>query len=297
MNIKIRTFFFVFLAMTLSSSLYAQMQRVTLANAKQIGDFFNSTTMLVMDANPFTGFNFASNEGMKKYWTITPWEVISFEQFETMRTDSKLSFIFMSKVKLDTDRSRGRDVEYLYMNIVMGGNARTLTAMPELLSIPLAYTGVDEDAYIEKLPLMIRFAQIHLNNLKNAPNARALRRTFDLKNYSDAAIELKDMTLLVLQSDLAEEVNTLEKIQAVYPGIVKIVSPEELELAIVEHSANTAILHQIGPSEDDNTGRSYCQIYGTNDARLHYFNHYSIRVRRPEGMLARDFRLILGRWF
>ena len=147
------------------------------------------------------------------------------------------------------------------------------------------------DAYVDKLPLMIRFAQIHINNLRAANNPKPL---FNLKFYNRDSKLLKDKTLLVLKSDLSEEVNTLEKIQKVYNGAVKIVDSEYLVQAIEEKRANTALLHQVSPGEEDNRGRSYCQIYGTDDAKLYYYNHQRITKRRPAGMLARDFQLI--RW-
>jgi hypothetical protein len=194
-------------------------------------------------------------------------------------------------VKLAKDKD---EVYYLYMNIVMGAKVKDITALPELLSIPLAYSGVDEDAYVEKLPLMIRFAQLHLNNLKAAADPKKL---YNLKSYSDDSKALKDKTLLVLADDLSEEVNTTEKIQKEYPGVVKIVTSEEMSLAIEEKASNTAVLHQVSPGESDKNGRSYCQIYGTDDAKLYYYNHQNITQKRPAGMLARDFRLILGKWF
>ena len=136
---------------------------------------------------------------------------------------------------------------------------------------------------------MLRFAQIHITNQKAAKNPKKLN---NLKNYSANSKLLKDMVLLVQESDLSQEVNTLAKIQAVYPGTVKIVSTEELEAAVEQKAPNTAVLHQIGPAENENEGRSYRQVYGTADGKLYYYNHQRITQRRPAGMLARDFRLI-----
>jgi len=290
MNIK--RLFTVSLALCVVSGLFAQLaQNVTYASKKQIEDFFNSKTMIVMDADPLIGYNIVITDAAKKYWTITPYEVITFDQFEKISSDPKLSFIFMSRVQREKDR---QEVYYLYMNVVMGAKAKDLNAMPTLLMLPLAYTGVDEDNYVDKLPLMLRFTQVHLNNLKTAKN---LNTFFNLKNYSNESKLLKDKTLLVKESDLSEEVNTLEKIQKEYSGIVKIVSSEEIVKAIEEKTPDTAILHQIGSSEDENKGRSYCQIFGTDDAKLYYYNNLNITQRRPEGMLARDFRLISGKWF
>ncbi len=279
------------LLLALTLGVFAQAKKVTYADKKQVEDFFKSKTMIVMDANPMIGYNIVVADAVKKYWKLTPFEIISSEQFDKMYTDPKLSFIFLSKVELEKDKE---EVYYLYMNVVMGAKVKDITDLPELLSLPLAYTGVDEDNYVDKLPVMVRFAQNHLNNLKDAKNPKSL---YNLKNYSDDSKLLKDKTLLVKESDLSEEVNTLEKIKEVYPGQVKIVSSEEMVKAIEEQAPNTAILHQVGPSEDDNSGRSYCEVFGTDDAKLYYYNYQTISGKRPAGMLARDFRMILGKWF
>ena len=270
---------------------FGQAQRVTYANKKQIEDFFQSKTMVVMDANPLTGWNIVVDDAVKKYWTITPCEIITSDQFDKNKSDPALSFIFLSKVQLEKDK---QEVYYLYMNVVMGAKVKDLTGLPELLSLPLAYSGVDEDEYVDKLPLMLRFAQIHLNNLKDAKN---LNTYYILKNYGNNSKSLIDKTLLVKDSDLSEEMNTLEKIAKEYSGTVKIVTPEEMTQAIEEQTPNTAVLHQVGPAENENKGRSYCLIFGTDDANLYYYNHQNITQKRPEGMLASDFRLILGKGF
>jgi hypothetical protein len=283
------------------SGIFAQeAKKVTYADKKQIEDFFKSETMVVMDADPFIGYNIAVPDAVKKYWTITPYEIITSEQFDKLRTDPKLSFIFLSKVQLEKDKE---EVYYLYMNVVMGAKVRDITDLPELLSLPLAYTGVDEDDYTDKLPLMIRFAQIHLENLKTSKNPKLL---YNLNNLGAESQKLKDQTLsqlvkektlLVKESDLSEQVNTLEKIKKEYSGTVKIVTAEEIAKAIEEKTPNTAVLHQISPAEGENKGRSYCQIFGADDAKLYYYNYQTISQRRPAGMLARDFRLISGKLF
>jgi len=290
----------VLLSLAMVSNLHAQAKKVTYADKKQIEDFFQSKTMVVLDADAFIGYNIVVPDAVKKYWTITPYEIISSDRFDKLRTDPKLSFIFLSKVQLEKDRE---EVYYLYMNVVMGAKVGDITDLPELLSLPLAYTGVDEDNYVDKLPLMIRFAQIHLENLKTAKNPRLLYNLSNLgaesQRQKDQTLAqlVKEKTLLVKESDLSEQVNTMEKIQKEYSGTVKIVTSEEIVKAIEEKAPNTAVLHQISPAEDENKGRSYCQIYGTDDAILYYYNFQTISQKRPAGMLARDFRLISGKMF
>jgi hypothetical protein len=137
---------------------------------------------------------------------------------------------------------------------------------------------------------MLRFAQLHIENKRAASNPRTLN---NLNAYNRTnARNVKNMTLLLQQDDLSNEVNTVEKIRAVYSGKVEIVSAQEISNAIEERRAGTAVLHQVGPGETDNQGRSYRQIYGTEDAKLYYFRGQVIKQRRPAGMLLQDFRAI-----
>jgi hypothetical protein len=180
------------------------------------------------------------------------------------------------------------------MNIVMGAKVKDITSLPELLSMPLAYSGVDEDSYVDKLPLLIRFAQLHLTNLQTAKNPKDF---IFLKNYRDDSKELLKKNLLVKENDLAEECNSIEKIKKEYAGEVQIVSSDEIIKAIEEKTPNTAVLHQIGPAEDENKGRSYRLIFGTDDAKMYYFNYQDINEKRPNGMLLKDFKFIQKKWF
>lgn len=278
-------------ALVMTSGLFAQgAQRTNYADKKQVEDFFKSKTMVVLDANQMIGYNIVINDAMKKYWTITPFEVIKSDEFDKTSKNSELSFIFLSKVQLEKDKE---EVFYLYMNFVMGADVKDLVGLPELLSIPLAYEGVDEDDYIEKLPAMLRFAQLHLNNLKTAKN---LKKFYFLKNYNADSKLLKNMTLLLQESDLSKEVNSLQKIKTVYPGAVKIVSAEEIAKAVENKTPKTAVLHQISPGPDDNKGRFYCQIYDVDSGKLYYYDHQNISQRRPVGMSANDFRKICKKW-
>jgi hypothetical protein len=282
-----KTLISISLLLSLSFAGYTQeARRVINADKNQIADFFKSKTMIVMDANPMIGYNIVVADAIKKYWTITPYEIISSEQFDEMYKDPSLSFIFLSKIELEKDKE---EVYYLYMNFVMGAKVKDITELPELLSLPLAYTGVDEDSYVDKLPVMIRFAQIHLNNLKDAKNPRTF---YILKNYGKRSTELKNKTLLVKESDLSEGVNTLEKIKKYYSGPVQIVTDKEMIEAVEERAPATAVLHQIGPDEDSHAGRSYCMIFGTDDSDLYYYYHINITQKRPAGMLPKDFQAI-----
>ncbi|NJK97295.1 MAG: hypothetical protein HC831_20210 [Chloroflexia bacterium] len=258
-------------------------------NKSQLIDFFKSTTYVVMDNNPSVGFNIFIKDAMQKYWTVTPYKIISHKEFDDMRKDNKNSFMFLSVENL---KKGDTDAFYDYLVLAMGDTATVLTNMPEIVNIPLSYSGVDENEYVNKIGLIIRFIEYHLGNMKEASNHVYLRK---LNYYNKNIKEIKNKTLLIEEEDLAEEVNSVEKIKAIYKYDVKIVSSDDIEKAVEEKTPNTLVLHQISPGEDDNEGRSYHYILGTDDAKMYYFNFFTISEKKPSGFLARDFkRLSLG---
>lgn len=258
---------------------------------EQLALFPRSTTYVVTDNNPMSGYNIAIKSSVEKYWKVTPYKFITPGEFDQLRTKKENSFLLLTKVNLTKDE---RQAEYWYLNLLMGDQVSSLNDLPEILTLPLDYTGVDESTYAYKLPVMIRFAQQHVKDMLAAsPKILKFR---NLKMYNVNCREMKNKTLLLQQSDLAEEVNSLDKIKAVYPYPVKIVSADDIENAVLGQTPNTLILHQISPGEDDNIGRSYKIIYGVDDNKIYYYNYENISAKHPSGMLIKDFKRIVRGW-
>lgn len=271
------------------AAVTTQAQNTKFINKSQLVDFFTSTTYVVMDNNPSVGFNIYIKDAMQKYWKVTPYKIISHQEFDAMRKDNKSSFLFLSVENLTKGNT---EAFYDYLVLAMGDTSTQLSNMPEVVNIPLSYSAVDENEYVNKLGLIVRFIQVHLSNMKEANNHVYLRK---LNYYNKFLKEVKTKTLLVEEEDLAEEVNTIEKIKAIYKYEVKIVSSDEIEKAVEEKTPNTLVLHQISPSAEDTQGRSYHYILGADDAKMYYFNYFTINEKKPTGFLARDFkRLALG---
>ncbi len=276
-------------AAIMMASLSIQAQNTKFINKSQLVDFFTSTTYVVMDSNPSVGFNIFIKDAMQKYWKVTPYKIISHEEFDQMRKDNKSSFLFLSVENLTKGNTAAF---YDFLVLAMGDNSANLSEMPEIVNIPLSYSAVDENEYVNKLGLIIRFIEVHVANMKEASNHVYLRK---LNYYNKFIKEVKNKTLLVEEEDLAEEVNTIDKIKAIYKYDVKIVTSEEIEKAVEEKTPNTVVLHQISPGEEDREGRSYHYILGTDDARMYYFNFFTITEKKQPGFLAKDFRrLALG---
>jgi hypothetical protein len=277
-RINIISVIFLFFLVTVFAQQNKQVSKA------QMELFKKSTTYVVMDNDPLLGYNITVKAAMDKFWKITPIKYISNDEFEAQRKDKDKSFLILTRTTLTRDKE---NTDYLYINLLMGDNVEKIDDMPEILTLPLHYTGVEENSYVHKMGVMIRFVQEHAKTLMNSDRISQFR---DLKYYNRNISEIRKKTLLIEASDLAEEVNTIEKIKAIYPYNVKIVSAAEIEKAVFAQTPNILIAHQISPGPNDKVGRCYKILYGVDDNIIYYYYFVKISDVRPAGFLAFDFK-------
>ena len=159
--------------------------------------------------------------------------------------------------------------------------------MPDLCSIPISYVDVEEDVYNYKMGLIIRFLQSHIKITREHPE---LNSSNIIKYYNKNTSNIHNKTLYVTKNDLSKEVNSLTKIKKIYPYKVKIATREEIKQVIDNHDKNAVILHKVGPEHSKRKARCYNTILGADDAKLYYFSYHMISNKKPEGLLAKDFK-------
>ncbi|HEY4786448.1 MAG TPA: hypothetical protein VIH57_10385 [Bacteroidales bacterium] len=245
--------------------------------------FPKTKTLVVLEDNPLSEYNLVLKEVMPLEWTMTPYDFISWKEFETKRTDPAFSFIVMSQVKYDKDKSNAK---YNFMSLLMGGNYVTINNMPDLCPLPLSYYGVGDDDYSYKLGIFIRFIQKHVKLLMDNPG---LAGENILKYYNKNVSDMKGKTLYLVASEMAKDVNTIPKIKKVYSGNVKLVSKDEVKQAIAD-KLDIVFLHKVGPESTKFKSRCYKILIGAADANFYYFDYHIVDDDTPDGFLAKDFK-------
>ncbi|WP_421921000.1 hypothetical protein [Marinifilum sp.] len=248
--------------------------------------FLKTKTLVVLDDNPMSEYNFRIRDVIKKNWNITEYKFISNAEFEKKRFDPHYSFIMNTIVTFNKDKTKAR---YNFLSLVMGGKEKKIANMPDLCSVPLSYKHVHEDVYAYKLPSFIRFIQKHVQLIIKNPKMISANM---LKYYNKNAALLKGKTLYILKDELQKEVNSLDKISKVYPEKVKIVSQEELEQAIANRMDKVVFLHKVGPEQLKIKARCFKILVGASDSEFYYFNYHMINKKQTDGFLAKDFRRI-----
>ncbi len=251
---------------------------------EDINAFFTTKTLVVLEDNPLLEYNLNIRDVMQQEWNITDYDFISAKEFEEKRMDPKYSFLLMTRVTFENDKT---DAEYRFLHLSLGGDYFRLNQMPDIASVPLSYYNVDEDNYAYKLGILVRFIQKHALLIKEHPKVVSSNV---LKHYNDNIREIKDKTLYLLENELAKEVNSVARIKRIYPYRIKIVTKEEIEQAIKDREEGVVFLHKVGPEGTKLNARCYKVIVGAGDANFYYFDYHKISDKNPDGFLASDFK-------
>jgi hypothetical protein len=250
----------------------------------EIKQFSASKTCVVLEDDPFSSYNAFIKAAVKAFWKITPYEFIEVTDFNVRRLNPAYSFIVLTQTNFDKDKSNSL---FNFINLLQGKNVNKLGEMPEICAIPLSFAGEDDLEYSYKLGAILSFMQKHAERISEDPSLTGRKY---LKYYNKFIPEILSKTILVNQADLVPEIATIEKIKAIYPDKIEIVSEEDIVKAIENKTPNTLILHKVGPVGDRNSGYCFKMLIGTDDANMYYYNQHMIDKANPNGLLPADLK-------
>lgn len=256
----------------------------TIPSEEDVNSFFNTKTMVVLLDNPLREYNSVIREVMEQEWNITEYEFIDFAKFEELRKDPQYSFLYMTEVGFENDKT---DARYRFLHLSLGGDYFRVGEMPDIASVPLSYHSVEEDNYIYKLAVLVRFIQQHATLIRDNPK---IISSNVLQHYNDNIQDIKGKTLYLLEDELSPDVNSTARIKKIYPYKFKIVTKDDIEDAIAERDQNVVFLHKVGPEGTKKNARCYKVIIGAADANFYYFDYHKISDKKPDGILKDDFK-------
>ncbi|HNW56532.1 MAG TPA: hypothetical protein PKM69_02075 [Bacteroidales bacterium] len=250
----------------------------------EIKQFTLSKTCVVLEEDPFSSYNSFIKDAVKAYWKMTPYEFIDATEFNNRRKDPQYSFIVLTQTNYERDKS---NTLYNFINLLQGKKVGRIGDMPQICAIPLSFAGEDDFEYSYKLGAILSFMQKHAQMIADDPSS--VGRKY-LKFYNKNIPAVANKTILVKKEDLAPEIGSIEKIQAVYKNKIEIVTEEEIVKAIENKAPNTLILHKVGPVEGKNAGYCFKMLIGCDDADMYYYHHHLIENDAPNGFLLDDLK-------
>ncbi len=266
--------------------VHLHAQREYLPTPDDLNHFLSTKTYVVLNDNPLSDYNFEIEDVIKKFWTLTEYEIIPHDEFGAKSRDNNASFLYVAAVNFEKDKSQTR---YMFLCLSLGGERETIDDLKDITNIPLSYHGVDEDHYTYKLGTLIRFMQQHVRMLVDDP-ALVSRNVF--QHYNENMGDMVDKTFYLVEDELAPEIATEAKIREIYPYAFKIVEREEIKELIMAEDENAVFLHKVGPEGKKLSARVYKILIGAADARFYYYNYHKASDKNPDAFLKNDFRRI-----
>lgn len=265
--------------------LRLQAQREYLPTSGDLTRFHATTTCVVLNDNPLSDYNLEIRDAVEKFWSLTPYEFISREDFAARSLDANCSFLYLAAVSFEKDKTNAR---YMFLCLSLGGpDHETIDELKDITNLPLGYHGVDEDHYAYKLGTMVRFMQDHINLITENPGMVS-QNVF--QHYNDNMADLEGKTLYFVEDELAPEVGSVSRIREVYPYEVRIVDRETIKELIHSEDEDAVFLHKVGPEGKKLEARVYKILIGTADARFYYYDYHKATARNPDAFLESDFR-------
>ncbi|MCU0472005.1 MAG: hypothetical protein MUC93_01395 [Bacteroidales bacterium] len=254
-------------------------------NKDEIKQFSESTTCVVLEADPFSAFNSYIKEAMTKYWKVTPYEFIDVNEFNIRRPKPGFSFIVLTETNFDKDKSNS---VFNFINLLQGKDVDKLGDNPEICAVPLSYAGEDDLDYGYKLGVILEFMQKHAQLIMEDPSKTGRKY---LKFYNENVPALMKKKILVKEEDLTPDIGTIERIRSIYSNDIEIVPEELIVKAIDGKTPDTVILHKVGPvGETKDRGYCFKMLIGTDDANMYYYNVHTIDKSNPNGLLPSDLK-------
>lgn len=246
--------------------------------------FLNTRTLIVLEDNLLMEYNFEIQKIIEKEWTITEYEIIKYRDFNEKRTNPEYSFLLLTEVNFEKDRSGTR---YNFMNLILGGRYNSLADMPDLSAVPLSYPDADEDLYLYKLGAMVRLMQNHVKQVLEYPEIL----NSDLKEYfNNNKASMKDKTLYLLKDEVSPELHVVSELKKIYPYNFKFVSTREIQEAIESRMKDVLFLHLVRPNDWTPGARCYKIILGAKDARYYFFDTIEMSRDNLPVLVPADFK-------
>lgn len=255
--------------------------------AQDYANLDETRTLVVLDDNIMSDFNVKIEKVMEKEWKLTKFDFISSKEFDSKRVDPSYSFLTTTTVTYEKDKTKAR---YTYLSLLMGKEKTKVNTMPDLISIPLAYTSVEDQNYVYKMSAFLRFVQRHVNMVKENPSLLKKFGESPLLYYNKNIKSLANKTLYLVKEELEKKLQSEEAVAAVYPHKFKFVTKAEVAAAIDNGEKDVVFLHKVGPEVAKYNTRCFKMLIGADDSEVYYFDYHNIDKKSPDRLLTSDLK-------
>ena len=241
------------------------------------------TKVVLTGDNSMTDLLFRN--AVEENWNISPYEFCSMEEFEQFKTDTSYYFL----VRLDKMHRRTTDPVIEFVCFLKGNEkaGNNLSAMPELIALPLFQDGDNSDRVFSYLPAYMNIIQNYIQKIVDGriyPSKRG-------EIYMGAISKSRNTRILFNKEDLACKPST-QNFERMFRGRAEKVSQDEIETAMKEAAPKTLVSLTVAPSSEGKGSYCYKMLISADTYELYYFRKHKITPKKGAGFLKSDLKRI-----
>lgn len=253
---------------------------------EQLNHFKETTTLVVLDGRD-VAFDAMLSESIRKYWKITPYEIINSDRFEKMKSNSAFSFLVLTQSAFNKDKI---EYSYNFLNLLLSHPTGDMNNMPVLAYIPYCGSPFTSNEHIYKTGMLLKSIQYQIEQRLDNPKSSNGK----LSSYNRNISKLKNRTLILQKENIEADIADSSTLRKLYKNNLKIASRDEVEKTVLNETEKVVVLHIVKSDDNATAGRCYKMLIDANNGTIYYYNMDMINPSKPGKFLKKDFRKI--RW-
>lgn len=224
-------------------------------------------------------------DAVEEYWNISPFEFCSYEEFDRIKTDTNYYFL----LRLDKMHRSENDPAMEFVCFLKGNEKadNNISAMPELIALPLFPENDNSDRIYSYLPAYMNIIQNYLQKIVDGrvyPSKRGVIQTGVFEKSRNAKV-------LFRKGDLAYQ-PSMQEFERMFRGRADEVEQEKIDQALADGTPHTMVSLVVAPSEI--YGRAYCykMIISADTYELLFWKRHRITPRKGPGFLKADLKQV-----
>ena len=241
------------------------------------------TKVVIAGDNSMTDLIFKN--AVEESWNISPFEFCDYEEFDRIKTDTNYYFL----MRLDKMHRSENDPVMEFVCYLKGNEkaADNISAMPELISLPLFPENDNSDRIYSYLPAYMNIIQNYLQKIVDGRIYPSRNGTVQTGVFEKS----RDTKVLFRKGDLVY-IPAMQEFERMFRGRAEEVEQDVIDQALKDGTPRTMVSLVVAPSEI--YGKAYCykMIISADTYELLYWKRHRISEKKGPGFLKSDLKRI-----
>ncbi|HIZ86095.1 MAG TPA: hypothetical protein IAC04_06365 [Candidatus Coprenecus stercoravium] len=218
-------------------------------------------------------------------WTLSPYEFCTYGEFDKLKTDTSYYFL----MRVDKMHRKGSDPAIEYLCFLKGNEeaGEDLSAMPELIALPLFPENGNSGRIFSYIPAYVNIIQNYLQKIYEGKLYPSKNGRIHLGRMDRSGIR----TILLNEDDMAYR-PAMQRFEKIFGGKAKAVPQDSIDAAMDNAAGQTLVSLVVAPETGSYGSPCWKILISADTYELYYFKKHKITPKKGPGFLKSDLRRI-----